>query len=248
MKIPAYRRDGEFRIDKQVVDQFAGNFIIAIDGPSGSGKSTVTRLVASKLGISYLDSGAFYRACTVRLLRDGVDLRDRDRIKEILNGTKIDAVAKQDGSATFLNGEDVSTEIRSDEVTANVSRVSEIGVVRDLVTRQLRNRALNQSLVVEGRDIGTVVFPGSALKIYLSASAAARAERRNEEMVGTGRESNVEEIRRGLEKRDNHDSHRLLAPLHKAEDAVLLDTTDMSIEEVVSLVVNKANEMIADKR
>ena len=212
---------------------------VAIDGPAGSGKSTVARLLAKKLGVLNIDSGAVYRAVTLLLLRKKVDLRKRNQIKKILSDTKIELVEDYEKVSVLLNGQDVSKEIRSLQVTGRVSAVSKKREVREFVNALLTEIAEDKSVVMEGRDIGTVVLPNADLKIFLEATSNERARRRNAELRSSGMETNLEQIKKDIIKRDRLDSRRAVSPLKKADDAILIDTTDLEKEEVVDRIANK---------
>lgn len=203
--------------------------IIAIDGPGGSGKTTVSRTVAQRLGLAHLDTGAYYRAATLAVLRHGGDPTD-DEIVQLVAGLDLDY---QDGVMT-LDGEDVSEAIRSDDVTSLVSRVSAIRYVRTLMVDRQRAWVTRRgdAAVVEGRDIGTVVFPDAEVKIFLTASPEVRAARRAGETAG-----DMTSVVADLERRDTLDSKRSVSPLTAADDAVEVDTSDLAIETVVDLVV-----------
>jgi CMP/dCMP kinase len=204
--------------------------IVTIDGPSGTGKSTVSRAAAADLGLPHLDTGAFYRAATVAALRAGADLDNTREVAEVIMGVAMD---QQDG-AMFLDGEDVSEEIRGPEVTAAVSEVAANPEVRKLLVSHQRDWVTRHGgrAVVEGRDIGTVVFPGATLKIFLDARPEVRAGRRAGE-TGEHHGSVLED----LERRDHLDSTRAASPLSVPEDAVVIDTSDLAFDEVVARVV-----------
>ena len=208
--------------------------IIAVDGPGGSGKSTVSRKLAERLGWLHLDTGAFYRAATLAVLRAGVDLSDEDEVVGAVNVRTF----MQEGGCMYLDGEDVSADIRSLEVTASVSRVAAMPAIRRLMVSHQRTWVARhgQDAVVEGRDIGTVVFPEADLKIWLSASAQERARRR---ALQTG--ENPAAVMKELDRRDRADSTRKVSPLAPANDAVRLDTTGMTVEEVVDRIVALTN-------
>ncbi|HKY49293.1 MAG TPA: (d)CMP kinase [Acidimicrobiia bacterium] len=208
--------------------------IIAVDGPGGSGKSTVSRKLAERLGWLHLDTGAFYRAATLAVLRAGVDLSDED---EVLGAVSV-RTFMQEGGCMYLDGEDVSADIRSLEVTASVSRVAAMPAIRSLMVSHQRMWVARhgQDAVVEGRDIGTVVFPEADLKIWLSASALERARRRARQ---TGEDP--EAVMKDLDRRDRADSTRKFSPLAPASDAIRLDTTGMTVEEVVDRIVALIN-------
>ncbi|MDA2978376.1 MAG: (d)CMP kinase [Actinomycetota bacterium] len=207
--------------------------VITIDGPSGVGKSTVSRLVARQLGLAYLDTGATYRAATLAILQSGIDTQDETAVVEELNHRTID----YDERGVLLDGESVAFAVRSEEVTANVSAVSAHPMVRSAVVEiQRRWVAFHEDqAVVEGRDIGTVVFPEAPLKIYLTASPSVRALRRAAESEAGGK--SVAEISEALAARDHADSTREASPLKPADDAVVIDTGEMTVEAVVDSIV-----------
>ncbi len=207
--------------------------IVAIDGPAGSGKSTVARAAAEKLGFLYLDTGAMYRAATWRAMRDGIDFEDREALARSAAGMDL----LFEGGSVFVDGRDVTGEIRSREVTNNVYRLADVQGVRDAMVVQQRKLGAGGGIVAEGRDTGTIVFPGAEVKIYLDASVSERALRRHRELERKGIDAPVEEIEREIAERDRRDMNRKIAPLKAAEGAVVLDTTDMTVEEVVSAVV-----------
>lgn len=218
-------------------------FIIAIDGPAGSGKSTTARLVAKKLGFLYIDSGAIYRALTLQILRKGISIKDEKKLVQLMQNTHIEIQYKENGYGIFLNGEDVTHEIRSPEVTAYVSVVSEIPKVREVTTQTQRDLADDCSVVLEGRDIGTVVFPEANLKIFMEASLKERVKRRFKELQINGFNINLEDVENEIVKRDKIDSKRDTSPLRKAKDAIVLDTTHLDIDEQVDFIIKKANEL-----
>ena len=221
--------------------------VIAVDGPAGSGKSTAAKQVAQRLGFAYVDSGALYRAYTLACLRQAVPLDDPAAVAAVVAKSRVQLENHPEGCRVFLNGEDVTGEIRSPAVTASVSTVAEYSAVREAVNRQLRETAEKFSVVVDGRDIGTAVFPDADLKIYLEASVEERARRRYEELRAAGREVDLEEIKQDIERRDRHDANRSVAPLSKAPDAVVLDTTEMTPEDVVAFIVEKALDLHSAK-
>ncbi|NNC75423.1 MAG: (d)CMP kinase [Acidimicrobiia bacterium] len=208
--------------------------VVAIDGPGGSGKSTVARRVASELGFAYLDTGATYRAATLAVLVAGVDPGDPCAVLGATSGIDIDFA---DGVVS-LNGADVTDAVRSDEVTGAVSAVSAVGDLRETIVGLQRLWVADHGdAVVEGRDIGTVVFPDAAVKIFLTADATVRAQRRSGDEEAAGKA--VTDIELSLAARDTADSARTVSPLKPAQDALVLDTTDMSLEEVVAAVLEK---------
>lgn len=211
-------------------------FIIAIDGPAGSGKSTTARLVANCLGVTYIDTGAMYRAVTLAALRNGISDKP-DKIIALTDQIKIRLEPSENGQRTFLNDEDVSKEIRSAEVTASVSFVSSLPEVRRRLVDMQREYARQKSVVMDGRDIGTVVFPRADLKIYMTASIDDRATRRAAEIEANGQKVDVNEIIRALEYRDRLDQSRKESPLRKAEDAIEINTSGLTIAEQAQKII-----------
>ena len=207
--------------------------VIALDGPSGVGKSTTAKQVAQCLGWSYLDTGAMYRATALALQRAGVELDDRPRVERVLAGLEI----RQEGVREFLGGEDVSEAIRTPEVTRMVTPVSADARVRQVLVEQQRQIGRAGGWVVDGRDIGTVVFPDACCKIFLTASPGARAQRRFLELQAKGQLPVLEEVLADLQRRDTADSTRAASPLRKADDAVALDSSDLSLDQVVAWIV-----------
>ena len=213
---------------------------VAIDGPAGSGKSTVSRMVADKLGYVYIDTGAMYRALTLKVMRKNIDMTDEDGIVRLATQVAIKLMPPVTGRGplrVFLDGEDVSDEIRTMEVTTNVKHVCKIPRVRErMVALQKKMASEMEGTVMEGRDIGTVVLPDAGHKFYLDASFDERVERRLAEMRAKGHPVTRAEVADDLKQRDHTDKTRQVGPLKKAEDAVLLDTTDLTIAEVVDKI------------
>lgn len=216
--------------------------IVAVDGPAGSGKGTVTKKIEEKMGFLNLDTGATYRCVALQVLKENVKLEDEEKIIKIANeiDIKIDNTGSKD--IILLNGEDVSKEIRTKEVTSIVAPISSIIPVREKMVDVQRKLATGKNVIVEGRDIGTVVFPNADIKIYLDASQEIRAKRRYEENIQDGMETTYEEILESIKMRDYNDMHRKVGALKKAEDAIVIDTSKLSIEEVV----NKIEEIIQE--
>jgi len=212
--------------------------VIAIDGPAGSGKSTVAEKVAEILGFVYIDTGAMYRAVTARVLDGGFALTDLNHIAELAKRVRVRFSREQGSVHVWAEGVDVTEEIRNPEVTAAVAQVSQVPAVREAMIRLQREMAAEGAVVLDGRDIGTVVLPDACAKIFLTASVAERAQRRWLEMKEKGYELDLTALQQEMEKRDRQDSERELSPLILAEDAVLLDTTGVMISAVVDRVVN----------
>ncbi|MEZ0385292.1 (d)CMP kinase [Mycobacterium sp. pW045] len=208
--------------------------VVAIDGPAGTGKSTVARGLAKALGSRYIDTGAMYRAVTLAALRAGVALDDADGIAAVAQSVEVSVDSQPDGDRTYLGGEDVSREIRGDEVTGAVSAVSAVpGVRTRLVALQQQLAAAGGGVVVEGRDVGTVVLPGADVKIFLTASAETRAQRRNDQNIAAGLRDDYPGVLADVRRRDELDSTRAISPLRPADDAVIVDTGEMSQQQVI---------------
>jgi cytidylate kinase len=210
--------------------------IITIDGPAGSGKSTIAKELAKKLQILYVDSGAMYRAVTFSILQNKIELSN-SAVAQHLKTISIKLEVINDTQETFLNELNVSKEIRSSEVTSTVSLVASLPAVRDWLIVQQRQFAQQHDLIMDGRDIGTIVFPNAECKFFLTASIEERAKRRTKEFESKGINATLDTIQNEIIKRDALDSNRTLAPLVKADDAMEIDTTSLSIEEVIKLIL-----------
>lgn len=208
--------------------------VVAIDGPAGTGKSSVSRGLAKALGVRYIDTGSMYRIATLAMLRDGVDLDDPEAIAAAVD-VPLSVGFDPEVEQTYLDGEDVSAQIRSDEVTRAVSAVSAVPAVRaHLVRLQRALAAGTEGVVLEGRDIGTVVLPDADVKIFLTASAETRARRRNDQNIAAGLSDDYETVLADVRRRDHLDSTRAVSPLRPAEDAVIVDTSEMTQAEVIA--------------
>ncbi|BAT71653.1 cytidylate kinase [Thermosulfidibacter takaii ABI70S6] len=216
--------------------------IIAIDGPAGSGKSTVSKLVAQKLGATYLDTGAIYRALGYLALKKGVSLDDEDSLEKLARAMKLEMYTTEEGQKVLLEGEDISKRIRTEEIGMAASKVSRHPKVRAALLDLQRSFAQKGSVVAEGRDTGTVVFPNADIKIFLTASPEVRARRRYLELKEKGIKADYDDILESVLQRDKQDSSRSVAPLRPAEDAVIIDTSDLSIEEVVNSILKLVDE------
>jgi len=219
----------------------ASNRIITIDGPSGSGKSTISRLLAQRLNSTYLDTGAMYRAVGLAAQRQSIDLENDTAVRQLMATIELQLLPGALDSQVIMNGEDVSAAIRTAEMGMMASKVSALGPVRQRLTAMQQTMAAKQSVVVEGRDMGTVVFPQAAHKFYLSATADERARRRTEQLKEKGTMANYKEILAQITQRDHDDSVRALAPLKPAPDAVLIDSSTMTIDEVVQCMLDTIN-------
>ncbi len=218
-------------------------FVVAIDGPAGSGKGTITKLVEERLGLISIDTGAMYRCVTLYMIRNNIGLDEEEKIKELL--TKIDInLTKENGIPKFyLDGEDVSKQIREKEVNELVSQVSHIPVVRENMVNLQRKMAEGKRVIMEGRDIGTNVFPNANVKIYLDATPEERANRRYKQNLESGiTDISYEEILQNVIFRDNNDKTSSVAPLKQAEDAVYVDSSDLTIEQVVDKIISIIKE------
>ena len=212
------------------------NLIVAIDGPAGSGKSTIAKLIANKYNFTYIDTGAMYRMITLYLLQQNIDFEDLKEIEDVLNN-HINLDMKE--NKFFLNNKDVSQEIREPIISENVSKVASIKIVRDNLVSLQRKIASNKNVILDGRDIGTVVFPNAQVKIFLIASVEERANRRYKEFLEKNISISYEEVLKSLKERDFIDSTRKESPLVKAKDAIELDTTNLNLQEVVDFISSK---------
>lgn len=220
--------------------------ILAVDGPSGTGKSTTCRALAKQLEAKYVDTGAMYRVATLAVLRAGVDPADTDAVIAVTADLPLEVSDDPDSTQVIFDGEDVSRVIREDEVTRNVSAVSAIPEVRqNLVELQRKLAAQAHRAIVEGRDIGTVVLADAPAKAYMTASAEVRAQRRHDQNLAAGIESDIDTVLADVERRDAADSSRATSPLRPAEDAVLVDTSEMTREEVLDALIAVVKESAA---
>lgn len=210
--------------------------IVAVDGPAGSGKGTVTKKIEEKLGFLNLDTGATYRCVALQTLREGIKLENEHEIVKIANDIDIKIDNTGDKDIILLNGEDVSKEIRTKEVTSIVSQVSSIIPVREKMVEVQRKLAHGKNVIVEGRDIGTVVFPNADIKIYLDASEEIRAKRRYEENKQNGIDTTYEEVLENVKMRDYNDMHKKVGALKKADDAIVIDSSNLTIDEVTKKI------------
>ena len=211
---------------------------VAIDGPAGAGKSTIAKLVAKEKGYIYVDTGAMYRGLAIHFLDKGIQKEETDKVIEACKDAEV-TIAYEDGvQHVYLNGKDITARLRNEEVGNMASVTSAIPEVRKKLLELQQNLAKTQDVIMDGRDIGTCVLPHADVKIYLTASVETRAKRRYQELLEKGEDCNLEEIARDIEERDHRDMSRKIAPLKQAEDAVLVDSSDMTIEEVVKTIVN----------
>jgi cytidylate kinase len=212
--------------------------IIAIDGPAGAGKSTAARGVAARLGYLYIDTGAMYRAVALKALREHLDLNDREALSQAAERAEIRLECVNGVTRVWLDGDEVTREIRSPEVSEAASRVSAVPGVRRALVRQQRRCGEAGGVVMEGRDIGTVVFPDADLKLFLNASPAERARRRSAELADQGVAAATEDVARQIAERDTRDSSRQASPLVRAPDAVLLETDGLSVDQVIDRILH----------
>ncbi len=212
--------------------------IVAVDGPAGSGKGTVTKMIEKELGFLNLDTGATYRCVALEALRRGLTLQDEEQIIEVANKIDIKINNVGDKDIVLLDDEDVTEKIRTKEVTAIVSQISSIVPVREKMVEVQRKLAIGKDVIVEGRDIGTVVFPNAEVKIYLDASEEIRAKRRYEENLQKGINTTYEEVLENVKMRDYNDMHKKVGALKKAQDSIVIDSTDLTIDEVVKKIKN----------
>ncbi len=221
--------------------------IIAIDGPAATGKSTSAKLVSQKLGFTYLDTGAMYRCVTLLVLRNNVEIKNHANLDSLLKRFQLDIKKNKKDYLFFLDGEDVSKEIRRTDVTDNVSAVSALPIVRKTLVSIQRKIAENKDSVVEGRDIGTVVFQNADVKFFLVANTIVRAKRRQLDLKILGEEKTIDSLIKEIRDRDNYDSQRKISPLSKAIDAIEVDTTNMTLDEQVDFMVNKIKSIKKEK-
>lgn len=224
------------------------NMIVAVDGYSSTGKSTVAKIIAAKLGLIYIDTGAMYRVVTLEALRRGLIVdgvidqkRLRESLKEINIGFKYNR--EQDFYETYLNGEYVEEQIRGMEVSDQVSGIAALGFVREFLVAQQREMARNESVIMDGRDIGSVVFPDADVKFFMTASPAVRAQRRYKELTDKGVEVSYEEVEANVLKRDYIDAHREESPLKQTDDAIVVDNSDMTVEDEVAFMIEKIRQV-----
>ena len=218
------------------------SFIVGIDGPAGSGKGTVTKKVANKLGLINIDTGITYRCVALEVLNENISLKDKEKIIEIAKNIKIQIENTPNGDIVYLNGKDVTKEIRSKEVTNSVSPISSIKEVRFEMVELQRKLAEGKNVIMEGRDICTYVFPNADVKIYLDASIEERAKRRHKENQEKGIDMAYEEVYESIKKRDENDKIKEIGALKLAEDSVIVDTTSLTIDEVVDKIIEIIEE------
>ncbi len=210
---------------------------IAIDGPAGAGKSTISKFVSSEMGFLYIDTGAMYRAIGYKAINEGIDLDNSNALVEMTKNTNLELKITDHGQGVFVDGEDITNKIRTAEVSMAASKVSAIMGVRETLVDLQRKIAGSNNVIMDGRDIGTVVLPDAEIKIFLTASAEDRAMRRYLEMKEKGIETSYQAVKEDMEKRDYNDSHRAASPLKPADDAVIIDTSGKTLRESVQLIV-----------
>ena len=223
------------------------SFNIAIDGPAGAGKSTIAKRAARELQFIYVDTGAMYRAIAYGLLQAGTDVEDGQALAEALSGMDVSIGYENGEQQVYLNGENVSGVIRTEEVSRMASTAAAKPQVREMLKNLQQDLARRENVLMDGRDIGTMILPDAQLKIYLTASVHTRAERRYRELVERGESCSLEEIEADIRERDFRDMNRETAPLCQAEDAVLVDSSDMTIEEAVQRILTLARERMQEK-
>lgn len=218
---------------------------IAIDGPAGAGKSSIAKLVSKELGYIYVDTGALYRTVGLYSIRKGIDTKDAEAVTATLKDIEVKLGFVDGAQHVFLNGEDVSDAIRTPEASMGASNVSAIPAVRTFLFDLQRDIAKNNNCIMDGRDIGTVVLPDAQIKLFLTASPEARAERRYKELIEKGEKVDFQDVLDDINKRDYQDSHREIAPLKQAEDALLVDNSGCNLEEGVALVMEIIKEKLS---
>ena len=223
----------------------AKTYSIAIDGPAGAGKSTIAKSLAAELGYHYVDTGAIYRTVAYFLDLLGISPKDVDGVERYIDELTINIEYDEGGKQhMIMNGMDVSDEIRTQDISQKASLVSAHKIVRDMLLDMQRDVAKKHNVIMDGRDIGTVVLPNATVKIFLTASAEVRAKRRTDELIAKGQKANFEQILKEIKQRDYQDSHRAIAPLKQASDAVLVDTSDLNIEQVLAAIKTVVQEKI----
>ena len=217
---------------------------VALDGPSGAGKSTIAKAVAKKLEYVYVDTGAMYRSIAYYVISKGADLSDPEQIKPLLGEISIKLCYTEAGQRVMLNDEDVSDKIRTPEISMGASKVSAIPEVREFLLELQKNIAKENNIIMDGRDIGTTILPNAEVKIYLTASADTRAKRRALEYEQKGESFDLDQIRKDIIERDERDMNREISPLKQADDAVLVDSSEMGIDQVVDAILDVYNKKI----
>lgn len=218
------------------------SFNIAVDGPAGAGKSTIAKLVAKKMNLIYVDTGAMYRAMALYMLKQKVDINDDEAVAGACTGADVTIKYEEGIQVVYLNGENVNAFLRTEEVGNTASKTSVVPAVRARLLELQQNLAKNSDCIMDGRDIGTCVLPNANVKIYLTASSAVRAKRRYDELAAKGESCDIEKIQADIEERDYRDMNREISPLKQAEDAVLVDSSYMTIDEVVDRIMEIAEE------
>ncbi len=224
------------------------SYVVAVDGASGTGKGTVTRIVAEKLGLVTIDTGALYRCVTLEVLDNNISFDDVEKIRNLTKNLQVDLKVENDKQLVFLNGKDVSVEIRTPRVTSNVSTVAAIKEVREEMTHIQRRLAEGKNVIMEGRDIGTTIFPNADVKIFLECSAEERAKRRVKQNAENGINTSYEEVLQSIKNRDKIDSTREVSPLRKAEDAIVVTTDGCKDNEGGEKVYQVVYETLKNKK
>ena len=217
-------------------------FIVAVDGTAGSGKGTITKIIAKKLNLISIDTGAMYRCVTLECINQNIEYTEIEKIKKVLENINIELKKENENQLVFLNGKNVSRDIRTPEVDNQVAKFAAIKEVRDKITPMQRKMGENNDIIMEGRDIGTVVFPHANVKVFLDCSVEERAKRRYKQNIENGIQSTYEEVLESIKERNKLETEREIAPLIKAPDAVYIDSTGMTIDEEVEAVINVINE------
>ena len=217
---------------------------VAIDGPAGAGKSTIAKRAAAKLGYIYIDTGAMYRTLALACFRKGITAQDEENVCRECEAANVELEYRDGEQVMLLNGENVNSYIRTEEVSRMTSSISTYGKVREKLLNLQRDIAAKNDILMDGRDIGTFVLPNAEVKIYLTASVETRAKRRYDEQKERGIECNLEDIMKDIEERDYRDMHRDIAPLKQADDAVVIDSSDMNIEQVTDRIIEIINDRI----
>lgn len=218
------------------------SYNVAVDGPAGAGKSTIAKAVAKKMNLIYVDTGAMYRAMALFMIREGIDKNDAEAISNKCKEADITIGYENGEQVVYLNGDNVNAYLRTEEVGNMASMTSPNPAVREKLTELQKKLAATSDVIMDGRDIGTVVLPDARTKIYLTASSMVRAKRRFDELTAKGESCDIDKIKADIEERDYRDMHRDISPLKQANDAVLVDTSDMTIEEVIEKIIEICNK------
>lgn len=219
-------------------------FAIAIDGPAGAGKSTLVKMLSEKTNFKYVDTGAMYRTVALKVIQSGLNTKKREDVLKVLDILNMEVMFNNDGQVIYLDGEEVNSKIRTPQVSEGSSDVAVIPEVRKKLVEIQRKMAKHEDVIMDGRDIGTIVLPNAQIKIFLTATVEERAKRRYNELINKGFNPSFEEIKKSIEERDHQDSNRECDPLIPADDAIIIDSTNKSVEDIVNIITDLVNELM----